>query len=123
MRSAAETDQHAETDAEYPVSPYSWRDPKRYLWLLGSAVPATVPLSWLAALFTGMSFYWWLGPILAFVVIPSLDRLVGADSENPPDSVVTRLESDTFYRWVTYLYLPGQYGSLVLACWLWAGVV
>lgn len=121
MGSEDGTDQPPEPDDAPKLSPYSWRDPKRYLWLLGAAVPATVPLSWLAALFTGVDLYWWLGPILAFVVIPSLDRLVGADSDNPPDSVVSRLESDTFYRWVTYLYLPGQYGSLILACWLWAG--
>src|SRR5262249_25242647 len=31
-----------------------------------------------------------------------------------------QLELDRFYRWVNFLYLPGQYVSLVFACWIWA---
>lgn len=99
----------------------AWRDPKRYLWLLGSVVPALVFESWFLVQVTGSPLFWWFGPILAFVVIPVLDHVVGADKENPPDRALTWLESDRFYRWVTYLYLPGQYLSLVFACWLWAG--
>jgi alkane 1-monooxygenase len=98
-----------------------WRDPKRYLWLLGSVVPALVFESWFLVQVTGWQAFWWFGPILAFAVIPVLDHLVGDDADNPPDRALTWLESDRFYRWVTYLYLPGQYLSLVFACWLWAG--
>ena len=106
-----------------PASPAGlvWRDPKRYLWLLGSVVPALVFESWFLVQVTGLSLFWWFGPILAFVVIPALDHVVGEDAENPPDRALTWLESDRFYRWVTYLYLPFQYLSLVFACWLWAG--
>lgn len=98
-----------------------WRDPKRYLWLLGSVVPLLVFETWLLVQLTGSAALWWFGPILAFVVIPVLDHAVGEDAENPPDRALTHLESDRFYRWVTYLYLPGQYLSLIFACWLWAG--
>jgi alkane 1-monooxygenase len=98
-----------------------WRDPKRYLWLLGSLVPMLVFESWLGVHATGWGGFWWFGPLLAFVVIPVLDHLVGADSENPPDRALTWLESDRFYRRITYLYLPAQYLSFVFACWLWAG--
>jgi alkane 1-monooxygenase len=99
----------------------TWRDPKRYLWLLGAVIPALVFGSWIAVHTTGSRVFWWLGPIVAFVVIPLLDRVVGTDSDNPPDQVLASLEDDRFYRLVTYLYLPGQYLSLAFACWLWSG--
>jgi alkane 1-monooxygenase len=98
-----------------------WSDPKRYLWLLGLVAPALVASSWLAVYTTGFGVFWWSGPILTFGIIPVLDYLVGTDAENPPDSALALLENDPFYRWATYLYLPIQYLSLVLACWLWSG--
>lgn len=58
---------------------------------------------------------------MTVVIIPLLDYLVGTDSENPPETALDYLEQDRFYRWATYLYLPAQYVSLVLACWLWTG--
>src|SRR5882724_10808951 len=91
------------------------------MWLLGLVVPALVASSWLAVLATGRGVFWWAGPILTFVIIPILDYAVGADADNPPDSAVAQLERDPFYRWATYLYLPIQYLSLLLACWLWSG--
>jgi alkane 1-monooxygenase len=98
-----------------------WRDRKRYVWLLGIVIPVLVPTSWAAVELTGSGVFWWSGPMLMFLVIPALDYLVGPDSENPPDSVLTHLEQDRYYRWATYLYLPAQYLSLVLGCWLWSG--
>jgi len=98
-----------------------WRDRQRYLWLLGAVVPALVVISWLGVRVTGLGVFWWSGPLLAFGVIPLLDRVVGSDASNPPDSVLAWLEQDALYRWATYLYPPGQYLSLLLACWLWAG--
>jgi alkane 1-monooxygenase len=53
--------------------------------------------------------------------MPILELLIGRDAENPPDSALAWLENNSFYRWATYLYLPGQYLSLIFACWLWAG--
>ena len=98
-----------------------WRDPKRYLWLLGLVVPTVFLLSWLGTYLTEIGAFWWLGSILTFGILPILDYAVGPDAENPPDSAFAQLEDDRFYRWATYLYLPIQYASLVLACWLWGG--
>lgn len=103
------------------VASSHWRDPKRYLWLLGLVVPSLVVFSWLAVLASGLGIFWWSGPILTFIIIPVLDFIVGADAENPPDSALAHLENDLFYRWATYLYLPIQHLSLILACWLWVG--
>lgn len=99
----------------------AWRDRKRYLWLLAPLVPSLVADSWFLVQVTGQALFWWLGPILTFVVVPVLDHVVGADAENPPDSVLAWLEDDRFYRTVTFLCVPGQYLSLVFACWIWAG--
>ena len=103
------------------VSAPSWRDRKRYVWLLGLIVPTLVPMSWAAVVVTGSGLFWWSGPLLMFVAIPLLDLLVGKDADNPPESALVWLEQDRFYRWATYLYLPAQYLSLALACWLWSG--
>jgi alkane 1-monooxygenase len=102
------------------ATPSRWRDRKRYLWLLAPIVPSLAAGSWLLFLLTGQAVFWWSCPIFAFVVIPVLDHLVGADAENPPESALAQLKNDRFYRWVNFLYLPGQYLSLVFACWIWA---
>jgi alkane 1-monooxygenase len=102
-------------------TPPAWRDPKRYLWLLGAVVPVMSYWSWIAVHASGSAAFWWLGPSVAFVVIPVLDRVVGADADNPPDKVLKSLEDDRFYRLATYLFLPSQYLSLAFACWLWSG--
>lgn len=99
----------------------AWRDRKRYVWLVGLVIPTLVPMSWAAATLTGSSLFWWSGPLLMFIVIPVLDYLVGPDADNPPDSALAWLENDRYYRWATYGYLPAQYVSLALACWLWSG--
>jgi alkane 1-monooxygenase len=104
-----------------PFRVAGWKKPRRYLWLLAAAVPALIFPSWLAVLATGLGVFWWSVPILAFVIIPIVDHLVGPDSQAPGDSVLAWLATDRFYRWATYLYLPNQYLSLVFACWLWSG--
>ncbi|MBA0127352.1 alkane 1-monooxygenase [Haloechinothrix sp. YIM 98757] len=97
----------------------AWRDGKRYAWLLGLVVPAIPFLAWGLVSATGLGAFWWLGPVIVFVLIPLIDVAVGSDAENPPDALIEWLEQDRYYRWVTYLYLPIQYAGLVLACWLW----
>lgn len=108
------------TDAQTGRTP-TWRAVKRYLWLCGAVVPGMVGLAWLLVQLTDLSVFWWVGPILAFIVIPVLDQLIGVDDTSAADSVLSQLENDKFYRWVNYLYLPNQYLSLIFACWLFSG--
>lgn len=99
-----------------------WKRPRKYLWLLAAAVPALVFPCWAGAQHTGFGVFWWGVPILAFVIIPVVDHLMGPDVvDNPDESVLAWLETNRFYRWATYLYLPNQYLSLVFACWVWSG--
>jgi len=103
-----------------PLSPATWRDPKRYAWLLGLIIPTLPFLAWGLVQATGLAIFWFYGPFLVFVIFPLLDLLIGMDPTNPPDSVIKWLEEDRYYRWCTYLFLPIQYGGLLFACWLWS---
>ncbi|WP_063533355.1 alkane 1-monooxygenase [Burkholderia sp. MSMB1589WGS] len=95
-----------------------WTDTKRYWWLLG-ALTITLPLlAALLALSTGWHIFWWFGPLFAFGVIPVLDLLIGVDSENPPESIVPRLESDRYYRHVVYLATFVVYVAFAGAIWI-----
>ena len=98
----------------------TWRDPKRYYWLLGLLVPLLPAIGFGLATLTSFDLFWFAGPIVVFVLFPVLDFSLGLDRRNPPDDVVKWLEADRYYRWCTYAFLPLQYAGLVLACALWA---
>jgi alkane 1-monooxygenase len=98
----------------------TWRDRKRYAWLLGLIVPLLPFISWGLVEATGVGAFWFYGPVLIFGVFPLLDLLIGLDASNPPDSVIKWLEQDRYYRWCTYLFLPLQYAGLIFACWMWS---
>ena len=80
----------------------------------------------LVALFNSLGWnavspvWWWIGPLLVYILLPILDIFFGPDGENPPDEVMERLENDKYYRYCTYIYIPFQLVSLVLACYLWS---
>ncbi|WP_067824511.1 alkane 1-monooxygenase [Nocardia inohanensis] len=104
-----------------------WRDRKRYLWLFGLVPPTAIFLAaalvwafnqfaWSAPL---ASAWWWIGPLLVYVLLPLLDRFFGPDGQNPPDEVMEYLENDKYYRYCTYVYIPFQLLSLVFASYLW----
>lgn len=102
------------------LNPATWRDGKRYAWLLGLVVPFAPFIAWASVELTGFDLFWFFGPLLVFVAFPILDVAIGMDATNPPDSVLKWLEQDRYYRWCTYLFIPVQYAGLVFACWLWS---
>ncbi|HEX6154242.1 MAG TPA: alkane 1-monooxygenase, partial [Solirubrobacterales bacterium] len=108
---------HHHDDVE--VSPAEWTDGKRYAWLLGIVVPLSPFFAWFYWSLTDFGGFWFIGPVLVFMVFPLLDMAIGMDSTNPPDSVLKFLEQDRYYRWCTYLFIPIQYAGLVFACWMW----
>ncbi|QHE71906.1 alkane 1-monooxygenase [Rhodococcus sp. WAY2] len=113
--------------AEPAIPTEQWRDKKRYLWLLGLIPPTAVFLAiglvWASGrlgLDAVAPVWWWIGPLLVYVLLPILDVFFGPDGENPPDEVMDRLENDRYYRYCTYAYIPFQILSLVTACYLWS---
>ncbi|MEV0248605.1 alkane 1-monooxygenase [Nocardia sp. NPDC050712] len=108
------------------TAPGPWRDRKRYLWLLGLVAPTALGLA--AALVWGFNqlgwhtlapVWWWIGPILIYVLLPALDLFFGPDGQNPPEEVMAQLENDKYYRYCTYAFIPLQLASLTFACYLW----
>jgi alkane 1-monooxygenase len=95
----------------------TWRDGKKYLWPAALLVPILPFASFGIAEKSGIPAWWWFGPAIVFVLIPIVDGFVGDDGGNPPEELVQALQDDRFYRWMTFLYLPLQYGALVLGCW------
>ena len=95
-----------------------WRDKKRYLWLIGLVVPSLAFAAIGLHAATGWSVWFWIGPIVVLGVVPALDLVTGLDRSNPPDDVIEALESDRYYRWITYLFLPIQYAGFLAAFWL-----
>ena len=98
----------------------SWKDPKRYKWLLSPALPV-IGLAALGAYaiapkkLRGLA---WAGPVLVHGVIPALDRLVGEDDSNPPDEAIGGLENDKYYNLITKAFIPSQYAMTIFGCWL-----
>jgi alkane 1-monooxygenase len=105
--------------ADPDVVPATWRDGKRYAWMLGLIVPSLPLIAWALVSLTGVGAFWFIGPVVVFGLIPIFDQLVGTDAQNAPEGVIKWLEQDRYYRWVTFAFLPLQYGGLVVACWLW----
>jgi alkane 1-monooxygenase len=105
---------------EEDLNPATWRDGKRYAWLLGLIVPLLPFIAWTWVELTGLGVFWWFGPILVFGIFSVLDVIVGMDAENPPDSIIKWLEQDRYYKWCTYAFIPVQYAGLIFACWLWS---
>lgn len=98
----------------------TWKDSKRYAWLLGLIIPFAPFIAWASVAVTGFEGFWFVGPLFVFGVLPLLDIAIGVDPSNPPDSILKWLEQDRYYRWCTYLFIPVQYAGLVFACWLWS---
>ncbi len=66
----------------------TWRDGKRYLWLLGLVVPLLPFVGFGLAEATGSELVWFIGPVVVFGLFPLLDWTVGLDRANPPEDIV-----------------------------------
>ena len=95
----------------------AWQD-KRWWWLLSPSIPLTFTSSLLAFVMTGQ---WWcmlLAPLIIHVLLPVLDRVLGEDFSNPPESAVAQLDQDMFYRAMVWAYVPLQMIGTVLGTWI-----
>ncbi|MEH3154932.1 MAG: alkane 1-monooxygenase [Gordonia paraffinivorans] len=96
------------------------RDRRSFLWPIATLVPLSALLPSQLVLHTGLAVFWWTGPVLVFVIVPVLDLLVGDRLVETTDTDLTDLQDVRYYRWCTFLFLPLQLVSLVIACYLWS---
>ena len=88
-------------------------DSKRWWWWVSVLYPLQVfiPL-WLHSL-TGNEL-WFVAPfVFNFALMPLLDHLVGEDRNNPPDEVLMQLETDPYYRRLTWVIVPLHLVTLI----------
>ena len=110
---------HTQLDVEQATT--TFKDKKRHLWLLGLAVPA-IAMSGLAGYQFGpkksKKFFASFGPLFIHGVIPTLDKLIGEDTENPPLDAIADLEADQYYSRIVKLFIPLQYATNVYGGYL-----
>lgn len=106
------------SNASITAPAQKWADPKRFLWLLGPAVPLIGVVMLTVFMQTKAVWTLWFVVGLVHVAIPMLDWLFGEDAENPPDSALQGLENDRYYSWVLYAFVPLQLAVTVFGAWL-----
>lgn len=98
--------------------PAEWIDRKRLLWLLSPMLPV-LGVGFLALGYgTQMGLFFWGLPIFFYGAIPILDLLIGVDRTNPPESAVSDLEEDPYYRVIVFGYIPTQFIITIFGAWL-----
>ncbi len=95
-----------------------WKDGKKWAWPLALLIPSAAFVVWAAVKLWGPLMWVVVAPVLIYVVLPVIDAVIGTDRNNPPEALVPNLERDRYYRYVTYAWLPLQYGVLIWACWI-----
>lgn len=99
----------------------SFKDKKRHLWLLGLVIPNIANAAFLGYQFgpkATKKLFAWTGPLALHLIIPSLDKMLGEDPENPPEEAIAALESDPYYAKVVKLFIPFQYAANIYGCYL-----
>ena len=92
----------------------SYTDNKRYLWLLSVLMPILALSGIFCFQLTGEQWTLWLPILFSYLVIPILDWLIGVDNNNPPEELVPQLETDRYYRYLTYITIPLHWVVLIL---------
>lgn len=86
-------------------------DKKRYWWLLSPGLPV-IGMGILAGYQFGpkltKKIFALGGPLLLHVIIPSIDSIIGKDSNNPSDDQITSLVNDPYYDRIVKLFIPLQ---------------
>ena len=93
----------------------TWRDKKRYLWLVALVMPTLLFIAIGMYSLTDWGVWLWIGPMVILGLVPIIDLVAGRDTRNPPTDLIEQLEKDKYYRWITYLFLPLQYAGFIAA--------
>jgi alkane 1-monooxygenase len=96
----------------------SYSDKKRYLWLNSVLMPL-LPLMGVFFFYrTGQEWTLCLPLMINYTLIPALDWLIGSDTNNPPEELVPQLESDTYYRLLTFITVPMHFLVLIVMAYV-----
>lgn len=93
--------------AASPSTPY--RDHKRYLWLCSPGVCVFLYTALFGYERTGNWLFLAIPFIVAHILFPIADSLLGEDKANPPPEAFASLEQDSYYTYVVWLFVPLQY--------------
>ncbi|MBC7483499.1 MAG: alkane 1-monooxygenase [Rhizobacter sp.] len=97
-----------------------YRDRKRAWWALAVVYPLLPFLGMAAHAFTGYQIALALPLLISYGLMPLLDHLIGEDENNPPEAVVPQLDTDRYYRWLTWATVPLHFIALIGCAW-WVG--
>jgi len=103
---------------EHCAHAVDWQDRRRGLWATALVVPALPWLGLVGFLQTGSEWFWWIGPVVLYLVVPLLDQYLGEDPANPPEAAEARLAQDPYYRRVLLAWLPLHGAALALGCYV-----
>ena len=84
----------------------TYKDKKKYLWVLSALLPLVSITGVIAFQITSNALSLFIPLIFIYVFIPLLDLIFAEDKSNPPESEVPNLEKDSYYSYVCYLLLP-----------------
>ncbi len=96
-----------------------YADRKRWLWSLSVLYPLQPFIGIVLHAANGHEAWLLLPLALSYIVAPTIDWVLGEDTNNPPEAIVPQLEQDRYYRYLTYAVVPLHFVSLVFAAW-WA---
>jgi len=97
----------------------TYRDTKRYLWLLSLSVPLVPTLAVILYFVMDKQPLVTVLPFLySFVLIPILDFFIGEDTTNPPAEIVEKMADDNYYRWLLHASVPLFWMALLSSAWL-----
>ena len=113
------TDVTSDTTAEETAA-RPWRDRKRYLWPLATLMPAMPFVGAGLAAATGWAGWWWIGPMILFVILPTPGPGLRRHRRQPAGASASASRPTATTAGSPTCYLPIQYASLVLCCWVWA---
>ena len=96
----------------------TYRDGKRYLWLLSLSLAAVTPFTiWLYFVTDGHIAATFFPLFYIYIFLPALDLIFGEDPFNPPEEVAPLMASDPFYRRLLHAAVPIYYASFFGVVW------
>jgi alkane 1-monooxygenase len=95
----------------------TYRDTKRYLWLLGLLFPLIPFVGMGLTVWSGQQWMLWLPLMAVYALVPLLDLVFPSDASNPPEQIVPQLEADGYYRLIIYAAVLLHFVALTGGAW------